>query len=411
MADEPSYAVDGTTHVFAFPDGTCIDIIRPRRDRDGRLWAEVVAKAGTDAVLNRGRIDLLNLREREQFHQGAASVDGAANWQARLLFALEHVVAALDKVAASDEARQETPHPEVDLASALVSFREMLQLTLPERARYLPWLPERGLAMVYGPRGVGETQFMLGLATHLATGQPFLGWEVSQAIGVLYIDGEMPLDELRQRAVLLAEKPSPTSLFFLTGEMVYTRLGCDLVLTEETMRHAVGDILDAHPEIRVVILDNVSCLFSGISEDRKEDWEPISAWLVRLRHRGLSVVLIHHAGKAGQQRGTSGREDALDTVIALDWPPNYDPQEGCHFQLRFTKARSVKGEAVTALDVRLHDTEGQGLTWEVMRLEESRLEHMKRLLAEGVTRVTELAEELGISKGYASKLKKQAENA
>jgi hypothetical protein len=43
-------------------------------------------------------------------------------------------------------------------------------------------------------------------------------------------------------------------------------------------------------------------------------------------------------------------------------------------------------------------------------LEESRLAQMKRLLADGVISVTDLAEELGISKGYASKLKRQAES-
>jgi hypothetical protein len=94
----------------------------------------------------------------------------------------------------------------IDLSSALVSFRDMLTLTLPERRRYLPWLPERGLAMVYGPRGIGKTLFMLGLATHLVTGQRYLGWESPQPAGVLYIDGEMPLEELRQRAVLLSEQ-------------------------------------------------------------------------------------------------------------------------------------------------------------------------------------------------------------
>jgi len=82
----------------------------------------------------------------------------------------------------------------------------MITLTLPERRRYLPWLPERGLAMVYGPRGIGKTLFMLGLATHLVTGQRYLGWESPQPAGVLYIDGEMPLEELRQRAVLLSEQ-------------------------------------------------------------------------------------------------------------------------------------------------------------------------------------------------------------
>jgi hypothetical protein len=35
---------------------------------------------------------------------------------------------------------------------------------------------------------------------------------------------------------------------------------------------------------------------------------------------------------------------------------------------------------------------------------------VKRPLADGVTSVTDLVEELGISKGYASKLKKQVEN-
>jgi putative DNA primase/helicase len=158
----------------------------------------------------------------------------------------------------------------------------------------------------------------------------------------------------------------------------------------------------------VVILDNVSCLFSGISEDRKQDWEPINAWLVRLRHRGLSVILIHHAGKTGQQRGTSGREDALDTVIALDWPPNYDPREGCRFYLRFTKSRSVKGDAVTPLEVKLEDN-GDTTVWQAQPLDQSRLEQVCQLLAQDISRVTDIAEELGITKGYASKLKKRAE--
>src|SRR5262249_23926584 len=61
---------------------------------------------------------------------------------------------------------------------------------------------------------------LLGLATHLATGQSYLRWEIPQPVGVLYIDGEMPLDELRQRAVLLAEQQAPTLLSFLSGEMV-----------------------------------------------------------------------------------------------------------------------------------------------------------------------------------------------
>ena len=33
-----------------------------------------------------------------------------------------------------------------------------------------------------------------------------------------------------------------------------------------------------------------------------------------------TVLFVHHSGKGGQQRGTSRREDVLDTVIALRYP-------------------------------------------------------------------------------------------
>ena len=44
---------------------------------------------------------------------------------------------------------------------------------------------------------------------------------------------------------------------------------------------------------------------------------------------------MHHAGKGGAQRGTSRREDVLDTVIALRQPQDYQSGEGA----RVAKAR------------------------------------------------------------------------
>ena len=308
------------------------------------------------------------------------------------------------------EMGQNEPAPgngHLDLSGALLRYRDMLELDIPKRRWRIDWLPERGLAMVYGQRGVGKTQFMLGLALSLESGGEFLSWKIPEGIGVLYVDGEMAIDELRERAQKQAGDRDLNNLYFLTSERVYTNTGRDLVLTQEAFREAVMRLLEAHPDIKVVILDNISCLFSGISEDKKQDWEPINAWLIQLRHRGLSVILVHHAGKSGEQRGTSGREDALDTIIALNWPVDPDPQRGCHFQLRFTKSRSVKGEAVQPLDVRLEDT-GGAMKWQFEPLEVSLFSQVCNLLAEGVDRPTDIAEELGISKGYASKLKRRA---
>lgn len=295
----------------------------------------------------------------------------------------------------------------VDLSSALVNYTALLSLRIPERARHLPWLPAGGNVMVYGPRGVGKTFFQLALAVALTTGRDLWGWLCSVAVGVLYVDGEMQLDELRQRTTALMDLPPVAPLEFLTSQLVYQRCGGkDLVLTSEAMRQEVVNILDARPDIRVVILDNISCLFSGINEDSKQDWEPINAWLIRLRHRGLATVLVHHAGKGGQQRGTSGREDSLDTVIHLAKPTGTDAREGCHFELSFTKCRSVTGEAVAPLDVRLDTVNGR-LQWSWKALELSTLDKARKLVAEGVIGPTELAEELGINKGYACRILKK----
>lgn len=245
---------------------------------------------------------------------------------------------------------RETENPVPNLAKALVSYPDLLALKIPARPRHLPWLPEGGNVMVYGSRGVGKTFFQLALAVALTTGKDLWKWKCPAPVGVLYVDGEMQLDELRNRITALSETPPTAPLEFLTSQLVYQRCdGKDLVLTSEAMRQEIVTILDARPDIRVVILDNISCLFSGINEDSKQDWEPITAWLIRLRHRGLATVLVHHAGKGGQQRGTSGREDSLDTVIQLAKPTGADARDGCHFELTFTKCRSVTGDDVASL--------------------------------------------------------------
>ena len=300
------------------------------------------------------------------------------------------------------EARQQVP----DLSQALVTYTDLLALEIPERPRYLPWLLERSNVMVFGPRGIGKTFFQLALAVALTTGKPLWKWACPKPVGVLYVDGEMPLDELRQRTTDLMETPPTASLEFLTSQLVYQRCGKDLVLTSDAMRQEIVKILDARPEICVMILDNISCLFSGLNEDSKQDWEPNNAWLIRLRHRGITTILVHHAGKGGQQRGTSGREDSLDTVIQLAKPTGGDARDGCHFELSFTKCRSVTGEAVAPLDVKLQ-TVNERLQWEWKLLEVSTLDRARQLFTEGVSSPTELSEELGINKGYASRILKK----
>jgi len=189
----------------------------------------------------------------------------------------------------------------------------------------------------------------------------------------------------------------------LPSELVYARSSRDLTLTAPADRLQIDAMLDMH-RINVLILDNVACLFPGIDESKKQDWEPVNAWLIRLRHRGLTVIVGHHAGKNGQQRGTSGRGDALDTIISLTRPPGHQAQDGCHVHLHFEKSRGVKGPIVEPLDVRLEDSD-HGHVWTYAALEKTRTEQVKTMLEDGIPpRV--IADELTVHLSYVYRMKK-----
>ncbi|MCD6056410.1 MAG: putative replicative helicase, partial [Gammaproteobacteria bacterium] len=53
---------------------------------------------------------------------------------------------------------------------------DLLENRLPASKMVLsPWLPERGLALIYGQRGCGKTRLAVAIAYAIATGDSLLG--------------------------------------------------------------------------------------------------------------------------------------------------------------------------------------------------------------------------------------------
>ena len=114
----------------------------------------------------------------------------------------------------------------------------------------------------------------------------------------------------------------------------------------------------------LIVLDNLSTLSGGVNENDNSEQEALLHWMVLNRHQRRSILLVHHAGKSGDQRGASRREDMLDTVIKLEEvkdPLQRDPTSA-QFKLVFTKSRQQRPQPFE-LDLKLIEQPDGTLGW------------------------------------------------
>jgi putative DNA primase/helicase len=289
-----------------------------------------------------------------------------------------------------------------------IGFGDFLSLSVPPREMLLdPILPERSLAMLYAPRGVGKTLLGLSIGLAVASGTPLLRWSAPRKRRVLYVDGEMPLVSLQERLRTLSigcgsEIPNDG---FQVLAADHTDSGISLG-TEEG-QELLEPLLSS---VDLLILDNLSTLCTTGNESASEAWVPMQNWLLRLRRQGVAVLMIHHAGTNGRQRGTPRREDALDTVIALRRPEDYSPEQGARFEVHFEKLRNrVDGNGAASFEARI-ETADEGIRWFAGDLTPPRLRQAATLFSDGHS-VRQVAALLGITSSEAGRLRLRALDA
>ncbi len=287
-------------------------------------------------------------------------------------------------------------------ALVLISVEELLATEFPPREMVLsPWLPSKGLAMIYGRRGLGKTHVALGIAWAVATGGSFLRWTAPRQRRVVILDGEMPGEALKARLAEISAKAGvavPEGFIRLAAADLQER---SINLAEE------ADQRELEPHLAgadLVIVDNISTLAAYGRENEAESWLPVQTWALGQRRAGRTVLFLHHAGKGGAQRGTSRREDVLDTVIALREPPDYQQAEGARFAVHFEKARGFHGKAAEPFEAALGEA-----GWVMRDAVDAEVERVMALRAEGLS-VREVAEELGVARSRVERaIKRGAE--
>jgi hypothetical protein len=285
-----------------------------------------------------------------------------------------------------------------------VAVEEFLAREIKPREMLLdPILPEQGLALLYSYRGIGKTFLALGIGVAVASAGRFLRWTAPRARNVLYVDGELPAKTVQERSAMIlagmeGSEPSPGTFRIITPDF-QERPMPDLATREgqEILEPCLAGV-------DLLIVDNLSALCRDANENEGEGWLPVQDWALGLRRRGMSVLFLHHAGKNKSQRGTSRREDLLDTVITLKHPADYDASDGLRCEVHFEKTRAMLGDAAKPFEVRLESGPDARAVWSIRELEDARLLRAAPLFASGVS-VRDVAEELRISKSAAGRLR------
>ena len=227
---------------------------------------------------------------------------------------------------------------------------------------------KESIMIVNGSRGSGKSWFVMSLANEATWGGRVGAWECENPVNVLLVDGEMPIKMLQERLVLLNGERDPwhkkTCLHIYPENYAY-RIGLKRAnildpLWREVMLNTV-----LNEDIELLVLDNLSSLAPGIDENDKLAFDPVNRWLLEMRFMGVAIIMAHHTGKAGNQRGTSAHEDHVDTALLIK---NDTSVNGCGFRVEVSKDRAflIKDQE-TRLVLK---KKGKGAQLEVIRKKE-----------------------------------------
>lgn len=285
----------------------------------------------------------------------------------------------------------------------------------PKQYALYPIVPIQGIVFIFAATGVGKTIFALNLAYSMAAGGSFLKYTAPKPRRVLYIDGEMSYVDIHARMTQI--KNQQGELDFPANFMIYTP--DKLIPPERTQAIRMPKICSAEGqsffdmaiqenEIEVIIIDNLSML-STIDLDKSQEWPVINDWLLSLRAKGKTIIVVHHAGKNPEDyRGTSRMLDAADTAISLqaieEGLPDQEDETlplGKRFKIVYKKNRSFFGKDAVPYEATFINEK-----WSHRTIELSVMHKIVECIAAGMSQ-REIAKELFMSQSTINRMIKK----
>jgi hypothetical protein len=288
------------------------------------------------------------------------------------------------------------------LRSALTA-RAMVTLDVPEKLPIIvDWFKHGDIGYIFATRGVGKTWFSMEMAKAISTGKNFGPWEVKEAQRVLYIDGEVGLGDTKKRNKAL--EIANDNFIYLHHEHLYQRTHLTMDVADAEQQEAFLAVC-LELEVKVVFLDNLSCLAPGVDENDSFGFSnELLNFTLNMRRNGISLVFVQHAGRNGQMRGHSRREDPANWIIRLDESRDADDVAGAKFLSVFVKNRNAQRIPTTYEWHFLPDGDKTLATFKEM----DPLSLFRTLIQSGVVQNKEIAEAMGLKPYEVSRLATKA---
>ena len=209
-----------------------------------------------------------------------------------------------------------------------------------------PIFSERSCNQIYGGYGSGKTLFGQAASMAMSSGQDFVGFKSKKKIPTLYVEGELPANDFRQRRDSILQNYYDTKkdfnhdwTFTLTRddlELAGFKYGFDPIAVSRNLsdpeakdygrrgREHVANLIrrieqkTGHKPF--FFLDNITAL-ADIDENRAPDWKPLIAWLIQEKNKGYPNCFVHHSNKQTSKGGSSGsnaKERLLDTSMSFE---------------------------------------------------------------------------------------------
>ncbi len=159
-------------------------------------------------------------------------------------------------------------------------------------------------------------------------------------------------------------------------------------------------------DMDLVVIDSLPSLTATTHRDPQR-WLEFRHYLAVQQRERRAVVMVHHANRDGALHGIGERAFAVDLVMAVRRPRDWQPADGARFEVRLEKTRHQTGAEDGRLEAQLQtDADGRG-HWQWSRGGSAALRRALPLLQQGMS-AEAVGRAIGVAPRTAYRLQRRA---